>query len=454
MNLGPSIEKEVLPPSAGGTTTSILECCLFLRPKLVGLPLPHLEFTVLGRRITPQVDPGYGDGESLYFIVPEKIANEEACSAGDSEGVWRLGRQCAHSFHRSSPKVAVLKYQECNNKERITVEWSVTATMNDEVVAVKVGDIDGGAGRLVSTTSLPLCRSRQDNCCRLEATFTNSSNWKVFHSRSGRSVIRGEYDGVDLVLPNPPKTSSTRTAAATSVVGDVNFRFAEQAVGHICEPVQPLSKPEKDYIVREAELDEELWAAAWIRAETYCEDQPYVRYIDSYKKNFAEQEFDALKRRLMGKYGQSLRCTCLVAVMKQPPQDPGANDLEKATAMQSVVGTLDLSIRQLAQGEAFPGDSIRASLSLSGFDVQRSQRYGYVSNVCVSKTARRKGIGSSLLHDAIKLARTWELKELFVHVNASNKVACRLYSKHKFQVVHAGTTEVGLNHVILLRRQL
>ncbi|KAL2643722.1 hypothetical protein R1flu_011309 [Riccia fluitans] len=309
---------------------------------------------------------------------------------------------------------------------------------------------------LVSPTNFTLHRSCQDHCCRLQATFSNSVIWKVFHSRRGRSVIRGEYDGVDLALtPNPQKTSSsTRTAALTSLVGDVNFLLAEQAVGQICEPVQPLVKPEKDYIVRETKLDEELWAAAWIRAESYCEDQPYVRYIDSYKKNFAEQEFDALKRRLMGKYGQSLRCICFVAVMKHSPQDPDANDLEKATAMQSVVGTLDLSIRQLAQGEAFPGDSIRASLSSSGSDVQRSQRYGYVSNVCVTKTARRKGIGSSLLHDAIKCARSWELKELFVHVNASNKVACHLYCKHKFQVVQAGSTEVGLNNIMLLRRQL
>ncbi|BBN01895.1 hypothetical protein MPTK1_2g11130 [Marchantia polymorpha subsp. ruderalis] len=330
---------------------------------------------------------------------------------------------------------------------------------------------------LVVSPNFTLRRS-PPHCFPFQAYCPTSLSWNVTYASNGRRTIRGDYDGVDIALSNPSRTSNPRTKVASS---GVNSIIAEDAVDLIIPSASkppPPSKPEKDYIVREAKLDEELWAAAWIRAESYCEDQPYVRssgalqkwgrtgaepqeyrlanrrYIESYMKNFAEQEFDALKRRLMGKYGQSLKCICFVTVKKRSSQDSSESDSEKTSAMQSVVGTLDLSVRQLAQGEAFPGDSIRASLASGAPDVRRSQRYGYVSNVCVSKTARRKGIGSSLLQEAIKSAKTWELKELFVHVNASNKAAFHLYTKYNFQVAQEGAVEVGLNNIILLRREL
>ncbi|KAH9315946.1 hypothetical protein KI387_024573, partial [Taxus chinensis] len=67
------------------------------------------------------------------------------------------------------------------------------------------------------------------------------------------------------------------------------------------------------FVTREAILDEEYWTAAWLRAESHWEDQRHVRYVDSHKRTYAEQEFNALKRRCFGRDGHYLKCFCVVA---------------------------------------------------------------------------------------------------------------------------------------------
>jgi len=51
------------------------------------------------------------------------------------------------------------------------------------------------------------------------------------------------------------------------------------------------------FVARETVLDEEYWTAAWLRAESHWENRTYERYIDIYKRKFADQSL--LYRNLM-----------------------------------------------------------------------------------------------------------------------------------------------------------
>ncbi|XP_031378101.1 uncharacterized protein LOC116193509 isoform X2 [Punica granatum] len=150
------------------------------------------------------------------------------------------------------------------------------------------------------------------------------------------------------------------------------------------------------FMAREALLDEEYWTAAWLRAESNWEDRPHERYVENYKRKFAEQEFSAIKRRCRGTNGQ--KCTCIVMVKKDRGND-------KRTVLKSVVGTLDFSIRYLLHGETFPGEKVRAPLFCR---ISRTgpSRYGYIANLCVAKSARRQGIASNMLNFALASAKS------------------------------------------------
>lgn len=197
------------------------------------------------------------------------------------------------------------------------------------------------------------------------------------------------------------------------------------------------------FVAREAILDEEYWTAAWLRAESHWEDQPYVRYVDSHKRKFAEQEFNALKRRCFGRDGHSLKCSCIVAVRKEDRNI-------RRTVLKSVVGTLDLSIRQLLQGENFPGEQVRASMYKSSSKSGHSHRYGYVANVCVAKFARRQGIASNMLQLAVEIAKSSGVKDVFIHVNTNNKVAQQLYKNIGFEMVEAAASHLLIEQTQLL----
>ncbi|KAH9614619.1 hypothetical protein KSS87_005743 [Heliosperma pusillum] len=119
------------------------------------------------------------------------------------------------------------------------------------------------------------------------------------------------------------------------------------------------------------------------------------RYAESYKRQFAEQEFNALKRKSQGYNAQ--KSTCIIAVRKQDKN-------VKRTIIKSVVGTLDLSTKYLLQGESFPGEKV--SPPSSNIKRRETSRYGYVTNLCVSKSARRKGIAINMLTFAIESAKS------------------------------------------------
>ncbi|KAF2304103.1 hypothetical protein GH714_027233 [Hevea brasiliensis] len=203
-----------------------------------------------------------------------------------------------------------------------------------------------------------------------------------------RSSQTRKKEGLSIQLPAP-----SISQIETSRLPDLRF--------------DRLQIPEKDlvhedklefgqFVAREAIIDEEFWTAAWLRAESHWEDRTNDRYVDNHKRKFAEQEFHAIKKRRTGLHGQN--CCCVVAVRKK-----GKN--VKRTVLKSVVGTLDLSIRCLLQGETFPGERVKVPIFRS-FCRRGPSTYGYVANLCVAKSARRQGIASNMLHFAVESAKS------------------------------------------------
>ncbi|GAB4848159.1 hypothetical protein Ancab_002826 [Ancistrocladus abbreviatus] len=202
------------------------------------------------------------------------------------------------------------------------------------------------------------------------------------------------------------------------------------------------------YVAREAVLDEEYWTAAWLRAEAHWESMSYMRHVDAFKRKYAEQEFYALKRRCSGQDGNSLKCYCLVALIRED------GSARRRTVIKSVVGTLDLSIRQFLHGEAYPGETSRRSGVLASQEPFDAHRYAYLANVTVAKYARRRGIASNMIYLAIDLAMSSGLKQLFVHVNSDNKAAQELYTKVGFQIVDAASATLSKNQRLLMAMEL
>ncbi|XP_057834215.1 GCN5-related N-acetyltransferase 6, chloroplastic isoform X2 [Cryptomeria japonica] len=210
-----------------------------------------------------------------------------------------------------------------------------------------------------------------------------------------------------------------------------------------------------NFVAREAILDEEYWQHGCVQKVTGRTSDIFVMWIatkDNLQnsndsgistflhasnrpadRSFILKEFNALKRRCFGRDGHYLKCFCIVAVKKEVK-------IKRRIVLNSIVGTLDLSIRQLLQGETFPGEQAGSSIYMSGSKSGCSHRYGYVANVCVAKFARRQGIGSNMLQLAIEIAKSSGLKDVFVHVNTNNKIAQQLYRNIGFKVVEAATS--------------
>ncbi|KAG8388920.1 hypothetical protein BUALT_Bualt02G0175400 [Buddleja alternifolia] len=201
------------------------------------------------------------------------------------------------------------------------------------------------------------------------------------------------------------------------------------------------------FVAREAILDEEYWTAAWLRAEAHWESLSYMRHVDSFKRKYAEQEFYALKRRCFGQEGNSLSCFCFVATKKEDKN-------VRRTVLNSIVGTLDLSIRQFVQGETYPGEIQRLSAVLASQEPFDAHKYAYIANVCVAKFARRQGIALNMLYLATDVATVAGMKQLFVHVNADNKPAQDLYEKTGFKVVEAALSPMSKDQRILMSMEL
>ena len=79
----------------------------------------------------------------------------------------------------------------------------------------------------------------------------------------------------------------------------------------------------------------------------------------------------------------------------------------------------------------------------------RPMRYrrAYLSNVCVLQVARRTGLGRRLMNRAMRVASTWGVERLYVHVVADNVGARKFYENLGFVVEaeESATFAAGLN---------
>lgn len=55
-------------------------------------------------------------------------------------------------------------------------------------------------------------------------------------------------------------------------------------------------------------------------------------------------------------------------------------------------------------------------------------------NIAVLPSARHQGVGSQLMEQALRAARQWGAKRIFLEVRESNLSALRLYQRHSFAV--------------------
>ncbi|CAL1357448.1 unnamed protein product [Linum trigynum] len=200
------------------------------------------------------------------------------------------------------------------------------------------------------------------------------------------------------------------------------------------------------FVARGALIDEEFWTAAWLRAESHWENRDKDRFSQSLKMKYANEEFKAIRNRLIGPVGQQPKC--IITLRKQ-------GGMVKPTVLKSVVGTLDLSIRRFFPGEIFPGVIGRDAQSHfrdihGGWD----DRYGYVSNLVVAKFARRHGIATNMMRFAIETAKSYGVKLLYVHVDRNNKPALQLFEKMGFEMIEQASEGLVEDNTYLLRCSL
>lgn len=285
---------------------------------------------------------------------------------------------------------------------------------------------------------LPKCKNReQRRSLIVVAGFNNKDTFQPLHCRwknlevhcnnDEQGIRRSSFGKIE--SSKPPDLSFNRL----QLTGQDNYNSHWREFGR--------------FVAREALLDEEYWTAAWLRAEAHWESVSYMRHVDSYKRKYAEQEFYALKRRCSGQDGNSLKCYCFVAVKKEDRN-------VRRTVLNSVVGTLDLSIRQFVKGETYPGEVKRACSVLASQEPFDAHKYAYIANVCVAKFARRQSIATNMLYLATEVASSAGMKQLFVHVNTDNALAQNLYKKTGFKIVEAASSPMAKDQMVLMSMEL
>ncbi|KAK4265600.1 hypothetical protein QN277_026630 [Acacia crassicarpa] len=277
-------------------------------------------------------------------------------------------------------------------------------------------------------------RSIGHNCPRIAALWTMTMRDPKSFSSGMKNAIEDLSVQLSISMPPTHKVETLRS-------GDLRFdRLQPSDYELVGDKILEFGQ----FVAREAVLDEEYWTAAWLRAESHCENPtlaPHdVRYIHNYKVRFADQEFNALKKRCQMQNEQ--KCTCIIAVKKEHKN-------VKRPVLKSVVGTLDLNIGYLLQGETFPGERGKAPRFCS---INRTTpgRYGYIANVCVAKSARRQGIASNMLSYAVESAKTNGVKQVFVHVDRNNTTAQNLYQKVGFEMVEMANSKLSKEQLFLL----
>lgn len=166
----------------------------------------------------------------------------------------------------------------------------------------------------------------------------------------------------------------------------------------------------------------ELAQVAKLRAEAYYEGDR-SRFVQSYKRQFADQEVASLKERTArGVSSGAPACDCLVAI----------------DAAGNVLGCIDIRLPASRTGKHPTG-------------VPDNDPDGcYILNVVVAERCRAQGVGSRLMRAAMKHAVSmWQARTLYTHVAADNEVAYKLYTRCGF-VDHS--TDGGYEGALTLGR--
>ena len=181
--------------------------------------------------------------------------------------------------------------------------------------------------------------------------------------------------------------------------------------------------------------------AAALRAASYLRAASFYSYPSdrsafsarAHQRMKGDAEWDTLTKKVNGTEPnyKRMKVHCFIASIDD---DGGSLAVETASEMvdlssklpssgnlcsRIVVGTLDLNV-----GAVLPAEELVGRQPGSG-DPSRAR--GYLSNVCVSKAARRRGIASALAIRAEEFARVAEVEYLYVHVVAENEAAVALY---------------------------
>eukprot|EP00850_Spirogloea_muscicola_P022792 SM000312S11985 [mRNA] locus=s312:89693:91025:+ [translate_table: standard] len=127
------------------------------------------------------------------------------------------------------------------------------------------------------------------------------------------------------------------------------------------------------------------------------------------------------------------RVACLLALLSSDELGlpmPELEDVLQITTMNGLrawsVGTLDLNLGLVLAGEELIGSRPQGA--------EASLHRTYLSNVCVAKSARQRGVGVALIHEAKALASSWGASDMYVHVVADNLPARILYERCGFDI--------------------
>ncbi|XP_057815168.2 GCN5-related N-acetyltransferase 7, chloroplastic isoform X2 [Cryptomeria japonica] len=201
-----------------------------------------------------------------------------------------------------------------------------------------------------------------------------------------------------LPLINPkPLYPSNRCNSSPSFVSDLSLNRNKHP-GIFCNSA--LKEEEKGKLlplaVLEAVSDDALLAASNLRVRTFYDfKQSYG--VEEHRRYRSQLEFEALKARIAGELVGFEKVTCVIA-----------------TIPFSVSLNLTDDLCSLCKGT----------------DAQFTR--AYLTNVCVAQELQRKGIGSALIRQAVKIAEQWGMTDLYVHVEVDNDGARCLYEKSGF----------------------
>ncbi|KAJ4961232.1 hypothetical protein NE237_021142 [Protea cynaroides] len=180
--------------------------------------------------------------------------------------------------------------------------------------------------------------------------------------------------------------------------------------------------------IAEALSEEELWASACLRIQSFHEFQPCYG-IEDHKKYLAEREFEALKERIAGNRIGFKRVSCINATLPLSKTSGFSDDLRSTLKFSAkgedrvVVGSLDLN-----QCLRLPDEITGKKPEGIDSDFARA----YLSNVCVAKELHRNGVGYALIAKSKRVAEDWGITDMYVHVAVDNEPAKELYMKSGF----------------------